>query len=111
MAGLRAGELNRRVIVFRLDAEDDGLSDDRGNPVEVGKRWMSRMEASDGEVLRSASLGGVISARFHARFDTLARSIMPEWQLQCDGRWYEVTGTKEIGFREGIEITAKAIQR
>lgn len=108
--GLDAGKLDRRVTILRRDASDDGFSSDAASYDDVGKRWMSRQEASDGEQIRAAALGATISARFQCYRDSLTAAINTGDRLAYDGVTYEVTGTKEIGFREGVEITTKAVR-
>lgn len=104
---MKKGQLNRRVAVFRADANDDGFSSDPGAPVKVGERWMGKTDVSDGEQIRAGSFGTKISSRFICRYDGLSSTIRAgTHSLVCEGVTYNVTGVKELGRREGIEITA-----
>ena len=107
MPGLDVGTLDRRVTIFASDANDDGFSSNPGAPVDVGKRWMSRKDVSDGERIRAESFGAKITSRFVCHYDSLTATIAAETHsLVCEGKTYNVTGVKEVGRREGIEITA-----
>ncbi len=103
---LDPGKLDRRVTILATAKDDDGFSSEPGVPAEVGKRWMSRVDASDGERMRAASFGTKITSRFVCRYDTLTATIRADtFSFVCDDLTYNVTGVKEIGRREGLEIT------
>lgn len=103
---LDPGALDRRVIILAATSDDDGFSSDLGAPTEVGKRWMSKRDVSDGERITAASFGAKITSRFICRYDSLTAAIMSDTHsLVLDGVTYNVTGVKELGRREGIEIT------
>lgn len=104
-----ASRRNRLVSILRRVTSDDGFSSDAAGYEEMDQRWMAREEASDGEQIRAAALGATITARFHAELDDLTAAISTGDRLAYEGTTYEVTGTKEIGRREGVEITTKAV--
>ena len=104
---MKKGRLNRRVTIFKADAEDDGFSSNPGGPVEIGKRWMEKTDVSDGERIRAEGFGTKITSRFLCRYDRLSSTIRAATHsLICEGVMFNITGVKEVGFREGIEITA-----
>jgi hypothetical protein len=106
---LDPGTLDRRVTILAAQSEDDGFSSSPGAPVEVGKRWMSRKDIGDGERIRAESFGSKISSRFVCHYDSLTSTIRPDrHSLLCEGTVYNVVGVKEIGRREGLEITTAA---
>lgn len=109
--GLDARKLDRRVTLLRVTKSDDGFSSDaETTAVDVGQRWMSKKDVSDGERIRAESFGASITARFQSRWDALTASMTTQDQLSYGGTVYEITGTKELGRREGIEFTTKAAQ-
>lgn len=112
---MAAGKLDRRIQFRRATLSDDGFSsaltwDDEqpsnnnlGSPV-----WGSRADVSDGEKWRAGEVGAVITSRFVVRSSTFTRSITAKDRLVCDGREYEITGIKEIGRLDRLEISAAA---
>jgi hypothetical protein len=111
MAGLAAGDLDRLVIIMRAPQVDDGISRTRGVPVEIGRRWAKKDDASDGEQMRSGQQAQDLTTRFLMRWDDLTLSITGADVLECEGEVFEVTGNKEArGYdrRSAREITAAA---
>jgi head-tail adaptor len=103
---LDPGKLDRRVTIMTAAKDDDGFSSEPGVPAEVGKRWMSRVDVSDGERMRAESFGAKITSRFVCHYDSITATIRAEtFSLVCEGLTYNVTGVKEIGRCEGLEIT------
>jgi SPP1 family predicted phage head-tail adaptor len=105
---MEAGKLDRRVQFRRFTATDDGFAAvpswaDYGLPV-----WAERRFVSDREQVAAAQVAARITARFVVRWSDLTGAITPKDRLICEGREYDITGVKEIGRREGVEITAAA---
>lgn len=106
---IAAGELDRRIEIWRSAMVDDGTATVPGPPVRIGSRWAKKTDVSDGERVRAAEQGQEITSRFLVRSDELTRTITGKDMLVYRGRPHEVTGTKESDEREdGIEITAVA---
>jgi SPP1 family predicted phage head-tail adaptor len=105
---MQAGTLDRRVQFRRFTLVDDGFAQveswaDHGSAV-----WAERRLVSDREQIAAAQVAARITARFLVRWSALTGGITPKDRLICEGREYEITGVKEIGRREGVEITAAA---
>lgn len=103
-----AGDLDRRVQFRRATLVDDGFQevetwDNHGSPV-----WASKTDVSDGERWRAGEVGASITSRFVVRSSTFSRDLTPKDRLVCEGREYDITGIKEIGRRDRLEITASA---
>jgi len=111
MAGLAAGELDRRVTFYRRARTDDGFSAGVGSAGEIGKRWAKKTDVSDVERVAAAAHQQSITTRFLVRHDALTATLLADDQIECEGLRYEITGTKEArGRRVGVEITAAAIK-
>ena len=87
---------------------DDGLAKsetwtDYGDAV-----WASKADISDGERWRAGEVSAQVTTRFRVRWNGTTSAITPKDRLACEGREYDITGIKEIGRREGLEITAAA---
>lgn len=102
------GARNRMVQFRRAAQVFDGLSttdvwSDYGDAV-----WASKSDISDGERWRAGAVAANITTRFSVRYSGFAATITPVDRLTCEGREYDISGVKEIGRREGFEITAAA---
>ena len=105
---VETGKLDRRVQFRRNTPTDDGFTTveawaDHGAPV-----WASKREVSDRERMAAMEVSATISARFQVRYSSFTAGITPKDRLICEGREYDITGIKELGRREGFEITASA---
>lgn len=103
---MRAGPMDRRITIERYGV----TYNDDNEPIEawvsVGERWASKEDVSDGEKVRAAQVGASVTTRFGVRRDGLTSTITAADRLVYAGEVYSISGTKEIGRREGIEITA-----
>lgn len=103
---IAAGELDRRVSIWRSELIDDGTATVPGPPAEIAERWAKKSDVSDSERVRASELGQEVTTRWLVRSDALTRTITGKDELRYKGRVYVVTGTKETSEREdGIEIT------
>jgi head-tail adaptor len=105
---LTAGALDRRIQFRRATLTDDGLARaevfaDHGAPV-----WASKADISDGERWRAGEVQAHITTRFRIRSSVFARGLTPKDRLVCEGVTYDISGFKEIGRRDMLEITAAA---
>jgi len=100
--------LDRIVQFRRATFSDDGFGEaetwgDHGFPVRAEKQ-----EISDGERWRAGEVAAHISCRFIVRWTPFTGAITPVDRLICEAREYDISGIKEIGRREYLEITAAA---
>lgn len=103
---ISAGELDRRILIFRADDVDNGTATVAGDPVFLGKRWAKKTDIRDGERLAAGENGADLASRFLVRSDSLTRTLGGKELIQYKDRFYHVVGVKESGDREdGIEIT------
>lgn len=103
-----AGALDRRVQFRRATLTDDGFGmvetwADHGSLIPA-----SRADVSDGERWRAGEVGASITTRFVIRSSEFSRAITAKDRLICEGREYDISGIKEIGRRDRLEITAAA---
>lgn len=103
---MRAGDLDRRITLLRFGVTYNTSNEPIEAWAEAGKRWASKEDVSDGEKVRAAQVGASVTTRFRVRSDSLTRTLTSADQIVYDGSTYEIQGLKEIGRREGIEITA-----
>lgn len=76
-----------------------------GTPVQTLADFRA---VSDGEKMQSGEVMATMAARFRVRWSPVLAGVTPRWALAFEGRAYDISGAKEIGRRDGIEITASA---
>jgi head-tail adaptor len=103
-----AGALDRRLQVLRAVLVDDGFASAPGVPAVIGTVWAAKRDVSDGERFKDGAADAGITTRFQVRWSEFAAGIRASDTLRCEGRTYGIAGIKEIGRREGLEITARA---
>jgi len=106
--GLPAGARDRRITLQRALTTKNALNEDVKTWGAIGKRWAEKLDVSDGEQLRAAQVGATITTRFRVLHDDLTSTLTARDRLLLGSLVYEITGIKEIGTREGLEITTTA---
>jgi len=105
---MRAGELDRRITLERVTTTWDEFN----APVEkwstIATVWASKKDVRDGERMRADAVSSEISTRFRIRYSAAVEDLTPKDRVTYSGRVYDIFSVKEIGSREGIEITASA---
>lgn len=102
-----AGSLDRRITLRRKTVTNTGLGMTEAW-ADLGTVWASRKDVSDGEKAAAGKLQSTVAARFIIRSSDLARGLTPKDALVEGGRLFEITGIKELGRRDFLEITAEA---
>lgn len=106
---MKAGPRDARIAIAQPVA---GTADAYGEaPVTwslVGYRWAEALPVSDGERMANNQPLAVQMYRFRVLYDVAIGAINPTWRVTYQGRLYDVTGVKELGRNEGLEITATA---
>ncbi|WP_371346080.1 head-tail adaptor protein [Ancylobacter sp. IITR112] len=76
-----------------------------GTPVQTLAEYRA---LSDAEKMESGEVMASTSARFRVRWSPTLAAITPRWGLNFEGRAFDISGLKELGHRDQIEITASA---
>ena len=105
---MQAGPLDRRITIERATATLDGFGGESPVWSRLVVLWASVTPISDGERFRSDERAADITTRFVVRRSDLTKTIDAKDRIIFDGRIYQIYGVKEIGFRDGVEITASA---
>lgn len=105
---MQAGKLDRMVQFLRSTLTDNGLEQvevfaSHGVPV-----FASKLDISDGERWRAGEVQAHVTARFQVHASAFARGLTPKDRLICEGVTYDISGIKEVGRRDMLEITAAA---
>lgn len=110
MAAIRAGELDRRVVLLQATETANGLNEKQKTwgpaggmpPNGIAAR---RTPISDGERGRADQILATATDRFLIRWAQAWSNVGPTWELECEGVRYGIVGVKEVGRREGLELT------
>ncbi len=105
---MRAGALDRLLTLRRRMVQADALGEEVETFADLATVRASKTDISDAEKVRAQQVGAEITTRFQIRWSVNWSDLNPKDRVTCDLREYEVVGVKEIGRREGIEITAAA---
>jgi len=86
--------------------------DETGQPVPswatLAQAYAEKTDVSDSERIAAAEVAAEITTRFRLLWSETYATVNPKDRITVGGRTYDIFGVKEIGFREGIEITASA---
>jgi head-tail adaptor len=106
-AGFETGALDRRLTLTRLTETNTPLGVTKAWLV-IGEVWGSRRDVSDGEKIAAGAVMAQVTARFVVRSSAITRGLLPKDRLAEGGLVFEIDGIKELGRRDGLEITATA---
>jgi SPP1 family predicted phage head-tail adaptor len=106
LANLPAGKRDRRIALQQAVIAYDVLNNPTSTWSTVATVWAERMDLSDRELVAAREVGAEMTTRFRAPWSNAVSGINPKDRLTCEGNTYEIVNVKEIGRREGIEITA-----
>lgn len=102
---IKAGDLDRRITIERPIV----TIDEYGNSTEawgaIATVWAKATHVLDGEKWKAAEVGAFVDTRFLIRWGF---SVTPLDRVVYEGRTYSLKGVKEIGRREGQELSASA---
>lgn len=105
---LSAGKLDRKIILQRFTETRDAYNEPVKTWATLATRSASYEPLSDGERFRAGETAANASARFVIRYSAAVADLDPKDRLTFGGVVYQILHVKEIGRREGIEITAAA---
>lgn len=107
---LKAEAMDRR-ITLQMDGVEIGRDPFNdpifGPPLNITV-WASKEDIRDSERYSAQEVGAEVTTRFRIRWSEAVKDFDPRGRILFDGRIYDVSATKEIGRREGLEITANA---
>lgn len=105
---MEAGKLDRRITLQRYGITYNADNEPIEGFADLATVWASVQYASDGEKIRAAEVGATISIRFQIRYSSTVAGINPKDRVIYDGKTFDISGVKELGRREGLEISAAA---
>lgn len=116
---IAAGKLDRRITIRRQaqarDAHGEPIKDNLGHPVlewcDMTTVAASKTDIRDAERIAAQQVGSTVTSRFVIRWSGRVDDLTPRDRLRYphdDGPEWQIVAVKEIGRREGLEITAAA---
>jgi SPP1 family predicted phage head-tail adaptor len=108
---MRASRLDRRIDILReVETGRDGLNakTKAWAPLTARPIAASKEDVQDGERFRASETGAVVTTRFQIRWSTKVADVDSRDRVRFGGREYDISAVKEIGRREGLEITGAA---
>lgn len=108
MTGLRAGHLDREIVIERATVIANSMNEDVPSWSLLAERWASALPVKDGERFQAGEVQSEITMRFQIRWTTETADLDERDRVTFDGRVYDIHGVKEIGRRVGQEISAAA---
>ncbi len=103
-----AGKLDRRITLQRASVTTNEYGEEVPTWLTLATVWASKKDVSDGERIAAAEVAAEIGTRFQIRWDSSWSDLSPLDRVVYDGRTYNISAVKEIGRREGLEISAAA---
>lgn len=103
---LAAGKMDRRITIQRATITRDEYNEEVPGWADLATVWASYEPIKDGERFRGGERAADLSARFQIRYSATSATITAEDRLIFEGRTYEIEHVKEIGRREGLELTS-----
>lgn len=106
---MRAGSLDRRITIQRFTETRDGFN----SPVQTWADHAANLPAAvehirDGERWAAQEVGASVAMRFRIRYSSQVADVNPKDRVIYAGKTYDIAAVKEIGRREGLEITGAA---
>ena len=105
---MQAGALDRRITIERYGVTYNADNEPTEAWTTLATVWASIQYASDGEKVRAAEVGATVSVRFQIRYSSTVKDVDAKDRILYDGKTFDIVGVKELGRREGLEISAAA---
>ncbi len=105
---MRSEKLDRRITLQKYGITYNADNEPIEGFTDLATVWASVQYASDGERVRAAEVGATITIRFQIRYSSTVAGVNPKDRVVYDGKTFDVSAVKELGRREGLEISAAA---
>ena len=106
---ITVGRLRRKVQFRRATVADDGLRGRETWGNLGGVVWAARDDVSDAERYAAGAVEAVTVARFLVRWSSLSASVTAADRIRHGGRDWNITGIKEVGWKDYLEFTAQVL--
>ena len=108
MGQMPAGRRDRRIRIERYAVTKSSSGAEVKTWAAVATVWAEKLDLSDGERVAAAEVSAEITTRFRILYSSTVASVNAKDRIVLGDFTYDILGVKEIGTREGLEITAAA---
>lgn len=108
MGVMLAGKRDRRITIERYSVTRSPAGAEVQTWSELATVFAEKLDLSDRERVAAAQVSAEITTRFRILYSRRVADVNPKDRISHAGRTYDIWGVKEIGRREGLEITAAA---
>jgi SPP1 family predicted phage head-tail adaptor len=105
---MQSGPLDRRIVIERAALTSNAFGEGVPTWGALAEVWAHKQDVSDKERQQSAEVAAEITTRFKIRWSPDVATVNPKDRVVFDGRVYNLSAVKEIGRREGLELSATA---
>ena len=107
---MRSGDLDRRIVI---QSPNTGTRNSFGEFIPswtaIGTTWPAQYTpVRDSERFANSEATAAITARFLVRWCNALSTVDERHRIVFDGRTWDIVAVKEVGRREGLEISATA---
>lgn len=106
---MKPESFDRTITIERFTSKQDpGSGENVETWATLATVSASKKDVSDRERIASAEVQAEITTRFVIRYSSTVADLNPKDRVVFDGRTYAISAVKEVGRREGVEISASA---
>ena len=105
---MRAGDLDQRITLRRATVTRNGFNEPVATWSDLAIVWAAARRVTDAEQFRAQEIGAEVTTRFTIRYSSEVANLGPADRVSFDRREYNITGVRELGRREWLEISAVA---
>lgn len=108
MAKINAGALDSRISVMIPFVSFNTYNEPEETMEDYAELWAKKSDVSSSESFRAQEVGSEITTRFTLRWSPVSARIDTRFTIRHGGSTYNITGSREIGRGDWIEIDAVA---
>lgn len=101
-----AGKYDRFITIQRANSTHNDYNEPELTWTTLERVPARAMPISDGERARAGEDFASNTMRFQIRYSSNVANVNPKDRLLYEGKTFEITGVKELGRREELELTA-----
>lgn len=101
---LEPGRMNRKVIIERVTETRDGIGGVTETWATQATVWAQQIPVGGSEALKAGRETASQTSKFLCWY---VSGITEKDRLNFDSKYWNIINIKEIGYREGLEITAE----
>ena len=105
---MKATGRTRLITIERATLAQDASGQEVETWSTLAQAYAEKTDVSDSERVAASEVSANITTRFLLLWSDAYDDVNPRDRITFEGKTYDIWGAKEIGFHEGIEITATA---